>query len=123
MLFGLLALQNGLIDQEELVAAFRAWSRDKVRPIAEYLVEHGSLDSDDRTLPAVEALVKRHVKKHGGSTEEEPGCGRGRPVDLCESLAQVGDPGVEERRLHTSDPSSDRMASAYADSNATCLQP
>jgi hypothetical protein len=26
--FGLLALQNGLIDQDQLVAAFRVWSRD-----------------------------------------------------------------------------------------------
>jgi hypothetical protein len=27
MLFGLLALQNGLIDQVQLVAAFQAWTR------------------------------------------------------------------------------------------------
>ena len=31
LLFGLLALQNGLIDQVQLVAAFHAWTRDKVR--------------------------------------------------------------------------------------------
>ena len=29
LLFGLLALQNGLIDQGQLVAAFQAWTRDK----------------------------------------------------------------------------------------------
>jgi eukaryotic-like serine/threonine-protein kinase len=28
LLFGLLALQNGLIDQGQLVAAFQAWTRD-----------------------------------------------------------------------------------------------
>jgi hypothetical protein len=31
LLFGLLALQNGLIDQVQLVAAFQAWARDKSR--------------------------------------------------------------------------------------------
>ena len=30
LLFGLLALQNGLIDQDVLVAAFRSWTRDKI---------------------------------------------------------------------------------------------
>ena len=48
LLFGLLALQNGLIDQDQLVAAFRAWSRDKGRQIAEYLVDRGDLDADQR---------------------------------------------------------------------------
>lgn len=33
LLFGLLALQNGLIDQVQLVAAFQAWTRDKARPL------------------------------------------------------------------------------------------
>ena len=32
LLLGLLALQNGLIDQGTLVAAFQAWTRDKARP-------------------------------------------------------------------------------------------
>jgi hypothetical protein len=29
LLFGLLALQNGLIDQDQLVAAFRGWTRGR----------------------------------------------------------------------------------------------
>jgi hypothetical protein len=37
LLFGLLALQNGLIDQSALVAAFQAWTRDKRE--AEWLPE------------------------------------------------------------------------------------
>ena len=44
LLFGLLALQNGLIDQVQLVAAFQAWTRDKRRPLAEYLAFRGDLD-------------------------------------------------------------------------------
>ena len=38
LLFGLLALQNGLIDQGQLVTAFQAWTRDKARPLADNLV-------------------------------------------------------------------------------------
>ena len=68
LLFGLLALQNGLIDQDQLITAFRAWTRDKGRPIAEYLVTRGDLDADQRS--AVQGLVLLHEKKHGGSTEK-----------------------------------------------------
>ena len=55
LLFGLLALQNGLIDQDQLVAAFRVWTRDKSRQIADYLVDRGDLDADQRD--AVEVMV------------------------------------------------------------------
>ena len=37
LLFGLLALQNGLIDQAQLVAAFQAWTLEKDRSLAEHL--------------------------------------------------------------------------------------
>ncbi len=59
------ALQIGLIDQAQLVAAFQAWTLEKARPLAEHLAARGDLDDDDRA--AVEALVARHLKKHGGS--------------------------------------------------------
>jgi hypothetical protein len=65
LLFGLLALQNGLINQGQLVAAFQAWTLEKDRPLAGHLIDRGDLDPDDRA--AVEALVARHLKKHGGS--------------------------------------------------------
>jgi hypothetical protein len=45
LLFGLLALQIGLIDQTALVAAFHAWTRDKGRPMADHLVARGDLDA------------------------------------------------------------------------------
>ena len=37
LLFGLLALQTGLIDQGQLVNAFRAWTRDQTRAMADHL--------------------------------------------------------------------------------------
>jgi len=48
LLFGLLALQTGLIDQGALFAAFAAWARDKARPLADHLGDRGGLDTDGR---------------------------------------------------------------------------
>ena len=68
LLFGILALQVGLIDQAKLVAAFQAWALDKSRPLADHLAGQGGLDADDRL--AVEALVARHLMKHGNDVEQ-----------------------------------------------------
>ena len=48
LLFGLIALQNGLIDQNQLVNAFRAWTRNKTRALADHLVARGDLEAADR---------------------------------------------------------------------------
>jgi serine/threonine-protein kinase len=93
LLFGLLALQNGLIDQVQLVAAFQAWTRDKARALADHLVDRGDLDQDDRS--AVDALVRRHIKKHGGDVEKSlAALPAGRSTR--ESLAALGDPEIEQ---------------------------
>jgi tRNA A-37 threonylcarbamoyl transferase component Bud32 len=92
LLFGLLALQNGLIDQDQLLAAFRAWSRDNARPLADLLVARGDFDVDDRD--AVDALVVRHLKRHGGDPEKSlAAIPTGRATRA--SLAQIGDPEID----------------------------
>ena len=68
LLFGLLALQTGLIDQGTLFTAFNAWTREKARSMAEILVEQGNLDASRRTL--LEGLVAEHLKMHGGDLEK-----------------------------------------------------
>ena len=68
LLFGLIALQNGMIDQSRLVGAFQAWTLDKDRPLAEHLVGRGDLEADQRAI--IEAMVGLHLKKHAGSTEK-----------------------------------------------------
>ncbi len=91
LLFGLIALQVGLIDQAQLVAAFQAWSRDKTRTLADHLSERGSLDADGRA--AVEAMAAVHVKKHGGDAEQSlAAIPAGRAAR--EQLAALGDPEV-----------------------------
>jgi serine/threonine-protein kinase len=92
LLFGLLALQNGLINQVQLVAAFQAWTLDKARALADHLVGRGDLDADDRS--AVEALVARHLKKHGGDVERSLAAIAAGP-STRESLAAIGDADIE----------------------------
>jgi serine/threonine-protein kinase len=92
LLFGLLALQIGLIDQGALFAAFAAWARDKARPLADHLIGRGDLDAEQRGL--LEGLVAQHLKKHGGSTEKSlAAIPAGRSTR--EGLARVGDADIE----------------------------
>jgi eukaryotic-like serine/threonine-protein kinase len=55
LLFGLLALQNGLINQAQLVAAFQAWTLDKPRALADHLVTLGHLNDAQRAVVEVMA--------------------------------------------------------------------
>jgi eukaryotic-like serine/threonine-protein kinase len=92
LLFGLFALQNGMIDQSALVAAFHAWTLDKGRSLADYLVTRRDLDADQ--CGVIEALVALHLKKHGGSTEQGLAavCAS---ASIRESLARIGDPQID----------------------------
>ncbi len=92
LLFGLLALQIGLIQQAQLVAAFHAWTCNKSRSLADHLLDLGDLDADDRG--AVEALVARHLKRHGGGVEQSlAAVPASRAVRA--SLAALGEPEIE----------------------------
>jgi tRNA A-37 threonylcarbamoyl transferase component Bud32 len=118
LLFGLLALQIGLIEQGQLVAAFQAWTRDRPRPLAEHLVARGDLDDEQRAL--VEAMVAMQLKKHGGSAQKSlAAIPAGRSAR--ESLAALGDPDIEHtltQLAYGSDGDADRTAS-YAVGAAT----
>ena len=88
LLFGLLALQNGIVNQGQLVAAFQAWTLDRSRSLADHLVDRGDIDDEDRT--AIDALVTRHLKRHGGDVEKSlVAVPAGR--SMRESLARLGD--------------------------------
>ncbi len=112
LLFGRLALQNGLIDQAQLVAAFQAWTLKQDRPLAEHLLGRGDLDADDRA--AVEALVVRHLNKHGGSSERSlAAIGAGRSTR--ESVARVGGPEIEQTLGHLGSGSAASLADGGED--------
>jgi eukaryotic-like serine/threonine-protein kinase len=88
LLFGLLALQTGMIDQGALFTAFNAWVREKARSMADVLFDQGVLDPGRRRL--LEGLVAEHLKIHGGDLEQslaaiDAGC------STRDRLAELGD--------------------------------
>ncbi len=97
LLFALLALQNGLINQVALVAAFQAWTLDKGRSLADHLESRGDLDPDDRR--AIESLVARHLKKHGGDAEKSL-ASLNVGLSTRESLGRISDPEVGQTLSH-----------------------
>src|SRR6516164_8183343 len=97
LLFGLLALQNGIINQDQLLAAFRAWTLERSKSLAEHLALRGDLDEEDRA--AIEALAARHLKRHGGDLEQSlAALNAGRSTR--ESLARLADVDVEASLAH-----------------------
>jgi len=97
LLFGLLALQTGLIDQGALFAAFAAWTRGKGHPLADHLVALGHLDAPRRA--AVEAIASVHLEALGGDFEKSLAVlAVGRSTR--EGLARVGGPDVEATLGH-----------------------
>ena len=93
LLFGLIALQVGLIDQAQLVAAFQAWARDKGRSLADHLADRGGPDASEGRA-AVEAMVALHIKMHGGDVSQSlAAIPAGRSARA--SLAHIADPGLD----------------------------
>jgi eukaryotic-like serine/threonine-protein kinase len=93
LLYGLLSLQAGLIDQTSLVAAFHAWTHDSGgRSMSDILIEHGALTADEPGLVA--ALVAAHLRRHGGDRE---GSLAHLAVDpsTIDGLADVHDPDLD----------------------------
>jgi serine/threonine-protein kinase len=90
LLFGLLALQNGLIQQAQLVAAFHAWTCDKSRILADHLVRLGHLNAAQRA--AVEALAAVHIDAHGGVEQSLAAVHAGKSARA--GLAGLGDPDI-----------------------------
>jgi eukaryotic-like serine/threonine-protein kinase len=91
LLFGLLALQTGIINQGQLVAAFQAWTFDKSQSLADHLEARGDLDAGDRA--AVDALVARRLERHSGDVETTL-AGFTAEKTTRETLARIGDPDI-----------------------------
>jgi serine/threonine-protein kinase len=68
LLFGILALQMDFISREQLVAAMNAWVLEKSTSLGVILLRQEALDKDEQQL--LEALVAKHLAKHGGDAEK-----------------------------------------------------
>ena len=85
LLFGLLALQNGLIDQAKLVAAFQAWTLEKARPLAQHLVARGR--SGPRRSKCCRGARDAAPQEAWRQHRKEPGGHPGRAVNPAELAA------------------------------------
>jgi hypothetical protein len=115
LLFGLLALQNGLINQVQLVAAFQAWTLDKARALADHLIALGHLNPSQRA--AVEVMAELHVAKHGDVERSLAAIPAGRSTH--ENLARLGDPDIEGTLAQVRSRSTQQDGEADVDRTAT----
>ena len=106
LLFGLLALQNGLIDQGQLVAAFQAWTL-RQGPAAGRPLDRPRRPRRRRAGGRRGAGRRCTSKKHGGDAEKSlAAVPAGRSTR--ESLARLGDPDIEATLGHRRPPASTR---------------
>jgi tRNA A-37 threonylcarbamoyl transferase component Bud32 len=96
LLYGLLALQNGMVTRDELVAAFAVWNGGG-RPMSDLLANQARLGQDERALLA--ALVENHLKRHGGDLERSFAALQ-LNRSTRESLVAAGGPAVEATLSH-----------------------
>jgi eukaryotic-like serine/threonine-protein kinase len=92
LLFGLLALQNGLINQVQLVAAFQAWTLEKSKSLADHLEARGDLTSAKRGV--LDALAAVHVEAHEGDIEKSLAAVPANRFTRA-GLAELGEPEIE----------------------------
>jgi serine/threonine-protein kinase len=97
LLFGLLALQNGMVTRDQLVMAFSLWTAAPGKPLADLLAEQGALRPEHR--PLLEALADAHLKLHGGDPEKSLAA-FGVDRSTRESLAAAGGPEIEATLDH-----------------------
>ena len=103
LLFGLIALRVGLIDEAQLVAAFQAWGREKARSLADYLSDQSGLDADGRA--ALLAMVALHLRTHGDDAEKSLAAIPVSPATR-EQLVAVRDPELTVTIAHCASVSS-----------------
>ncbi len=62
LLFGVLALQNELINEGQMMAAVREWLTNKEVPLVDILIRNQALRTEQRD--PLEQMVQRHIEEH-----------------------------------------------------------
>lgn len=89
LLFGVIAMQSGLIDMRQFVDACTLWASHKVSSLADVLVHQGWIVDEDRQH--VEYLLQRRLKKQGGNARASLAS---VPADVQEVLKSLGDDAI-----------------------------
>lgn len=92
LLFGILALQNNMIDRRQLVRAFDDWIVDKSQTLADLLVQDAAITLAEREL--MNALVERHLERHGGNAAQSLAA-LSSIGSVHNDLSQIADPEVQ----------------------------
>jgi len=92
LLFGLLALHMDFISRDQLLDGMNAWLLRKRDPLARVLQDRGALAVEDRR--AVDALVERHLARHGGDAQKSLAAVRVGP-EVREDLSRLDDADVQ----------------------------
>ncbi|HWE38077.1 MAG TPA: serine/threonine-protein kinase, partial [Isosphaeraceae bacterium] len=92
LLFGVLALQQDLIDAGQFADACGAWAVQKEKPLADLLVARGWISAEDRR--AVERFLDRKLKRHGGDVHAT--LGALADVEARDAIRRVDDPDVRK---------------------------
>jgi serine/threonine-protein kinase len=90
LLFGILALQAGLIDAGQFAEACTLWATRKNMPLAKLLVERGWILPADKDH--VDYLLERKLQKHGGDIRASLASA---PDEVKRSLAALNDPDIQ----------------------------
>ncbi len=116
LLFGLLALQNGLIQPAQLGAAFRAWTDDRSRPLLDHLVSLGHLAPFQRRV--VEAMAELLLQAQDGDVTKSLAAfpaSRSTRADLTE----LADPDIQATLGHVASDYGSTETVADADRTAS----
>jgi hypothetical protein len=110
LLFGILAVQMDLVTRDQLIAAMHAWVLDKSRPLGHILRDQRALDEDEHAL--LEALVRKHLHRHGGDPERSLAA-VGPAPSVRQDLGRLADPDLQASLRHV-------PPDAGADLGTTC---
>lgn len=90
LFFGLLALQNGFVNRDQLVAAFGKWVGDKSRPLDQLMVESGALHVQARD--ALMLMVDQHLRQNDNDVHKSfQGLSGSDVADVCDRLETLND--------------------------------
>src|SRR5262245_57214535 len=92
LLFGVLALNAGIIDRTRFADACSAWVSEKETSLADWLMQRGWITAEDKLH--IEYLLERAVGKCSGSPEAALATVADEPAR--ESLSRLADPAVRQ---------------------------
>jgi serine/threonine-protein kinase len=97
LLFGVLAWQNGMISEAQLLDAMKAWTFSKERPLGSILVQQQALEH--AACQQLEKMVDLHIALHHENAKDSLASLRSAAPAL-NSLAALGDPDIQRSLGH-----------------------